>query len=989
MRIGSVLGLASLTTLAALVPSLGACGGSNNASAERVAGQTEFESAPPASQQTGGSSTGDADAGAAPSARDATSGAGAAAPARTVQETDIYRLDGDRLYYLNSYRGLMVFDVRKVDAPKLVGRSPVFGYPVDMTVSNGVATMILGDWYGTDENGAPFYGSVVRTVDATNPASIRVLGDARVPGWVRDSRVVGHVMYLVSEDENWFYGWDSAGTTTSQPQTIVTSVNFSSTAAPATIATQKYAGYQGALNVTANNIVLAHDVPLDPTQPWGPSSGRSKVEFLDISDPNGAINVKASVDVNGSFSGWGTDGGRWNVDYNADTHIGHVLTCGGNQSGYFYCGGDSGSMVLSTIDFTAPAAPTLASELSIPSSGWSPAARFDTNRLYLSPSNGYYYNGSGKTPVQIFDLTNPKAPVLAGSTTIQGSVWNFTPMGGKIFALGSNYQSGGNLAVQYIDATDPKNPQLLGSASFGQNWGYTPAADTFKAFLLDTADSMVVLPFSGWNNNAYQNGLQLIEFTSTSIAAKGASHTKGWVERGIVVKNRLVSLSDLALSVVDYTDHANPKTTAELTLARNVVDARPNGATIAQLSTDWWGYDTTQSELRVLPIADAEERSTTTQAVSVSVPGTNAQIFRNGDLAYVVSTIQSTDGSTSSSTEQVQVVDLSNGGAVLRGKLTLPTVIDSYGYGGYYGCYWYDWWDQSSVVQVEGNALAFRRVHWTWDPKTGTSHGNQTLYVADLANADAPAVSGAKVTEEDDWWWGNVRAVGNTLYTSHYEWLQQPVWSSNGGLTTQGIVKYYLDQIDLSDRAHPRVGAKINVPGMLVGASETDPSLLYFVDYRWADSSQYPHDEISVAKIQGKRAVLQSTTDIQGWTGNVFVKGNTAYLSAQQYQQNGPGYGTTSLQLHQLDLSDPKHPKDFASASKSGWGWLLGVEGDRAIVTSGWSTGVDIYKLGSKQAPAFDQYARTRGWWASSLARQDDTLFLASGYWGVQAIPLK
>ena len=36
--------------------------------------------------------------------------------------------------------------------------------------------------------------------------------------------------------------------------------------------------------------------------------------------------------------------------------------------------------------------------------------------------------------------------------------------------------------------------------------------------------------------------------------------------------------------------------------------------------------------------------------------------------------------------------------------------------------------------------------------------------------------------------------VGQTLYTSHYEWYQKP------GNTNQGWVKYYADRIDLSDR---------------------------------------------------------------------------------------------------------------------------------------------------------------------------------------------
>jgi hypothetical protein len=59
-------------------------------------------------------------------------------------------------------------------------------------------------------------------------------------------------------------------------------------------------------------------------------------------------------------------------------------------------------------------------------------------------------------------------------------------------------------------------------------------------------------------------------------------------------------------------------------------------------------------------------------------------------------------------------------------------------------------------------------------------------------------------------------------------------------------------------------------------------------------------------------------------------------------------------------------------------------------VTSGWGgSGVDIYKLTDAAAPTFDQFVRTRGWWSSSLSRQDNQLFLSSGYWGVQAIRLK
>ena len=100
-------------------------------------------------------------------------------PQRTVEETDLYRLEGTRLYYLNGYRGLMVFDVSDVDHPKLLGRSAIYGSPVEMLVRNGVAVIVVSDWYGALDDGTPFHGSIVRGLDANDPTNIKVLGEAK------------------------------------------------------------------------------------------------------------------------------------------------------------------------------------------------------------------------------------------------------------------------------------------------------------------------------------------------------------------------------------------------------------------------------------------------------------------------------------------------------------------------------------------------------------------------------------------------------------------------------------------------------------------------------------------------------------------------------------------------------------------------------------------------------------------------------------------
>lgn len=941
---------------------------------------------------------------------------------RKVEETDLYRLEGDRLYYLNAYRGLMVFDVSDVDAPKLLGRSAIFGWPVEMIVRGGIATVVVADWYGTMDDGTPFHGSIVRGLDARNPGAIKVLGEAKLGGWVRDTRVVGDVLYAVSEDYGWAYGYSgevAERDTVSSPargrNAVMSSVSFAN-GVIAQKAEERFEGYASVFNVTDTAIMMAHDIPSDPNQPYSTPSGRSELVYIDITDPGGAIALRGRAEVRGSLQAWGTDAGRWNLDF-ADKRYAHLLSCAGS-----YCGANDSGYILSTVDFGNPNAPVKASELTVPSTGWSVATRFDGARMYLSP--GSDYAGSGTTPVKIYDLSNPAVPALAGETSVQGPIWNFTPAGDRLFALGSdNSENSSRVKVQYLDVSDATAPSLIGSSSFGDGWAWTPAAGTFKAFAKNDAQGLVALPFSGWSNQEqeYRNGVQLIEFTPTAIRTAGAARARGWVERGIFVqsggKARVISLSDQALSVIDYTDRNAPRVVREVTLARNVVNARPEGANVAELSSDWWGYDQRQTELRMLPIGNADEHSDASGVPTAKIDGINARAFRNGSFTYVVTNVKTEvpcatkpgmgsgadaigprPGGESGPSKcyayvpQVQVVDFASGAAVLKGKVSLPVdqAYSGYGYGwgwGWFGCFAYDWYHGDDVVQVDGDALAFRRYEPVYR-EDGTWEANQTLYVVDLRNADAPSLASTLVTTDKQSWWGNMRAVGGKLYTSHYEWKVLPKYNPNG-FSSPGRVRYYLDQIDLSDRQNPRVGAKINVPGILVGASETDASILYFVDYRWYGDRA--RDDLAIAQIRGDRAYLQSALPIEGWMGNVFVRGNKAYATVQRYEEQS-GEARPSgprMSLHEFDITDPRRPVDRAANERGGWGWLLGIEGDRAVITSGWGNeGIDVYRLRDGGAPAYDQFVRTRGW-GGTLSRQDDTLFLASGFWGVQSISLR
>jgi len=991
-----------------------------------VEGQTDFASAPPngSGNRAGGTlNAGESTDDAGPKASGpGNGGTASASQPRKVEETDLYRLEGDRLYYLNQYRGLMVFDVSDVDHPALLGRSAIYGSPIEMIVRDGIASVVVADWYGTMDDGTPFHGSVVRGIDATNPADMKILGEAKLGGWVRDTRVVGDVLYAVTERYPWDYGWygleggNVATSTGSSAQVTVASVGF---AGGQITSVDEYLvpGHGGVFNVTPSAIMLASDVLTNVDQyGYGTSSGTSELRYLDISDPAGQIVERGRAVVPGSLQSWGADNGRWNLDF-ADGQLAHVVA-----RTYEYNGGTSNNgLSISTVDFSDPDEPKLAGNLQTPMPGWDATARFDGTRLYLTPTSWgcQYVNGQGtgsvQTPLDVYDLADPAMPRKLGSAQIDGQISLLMPNGDHLFALGnkydcvSGYQSPVSLA--YFDVTDPTKPKALGSADFGKGWAWTPAAGTFKAFTKDDAQGLVVLPFSGWDPNgyAYNNGLQLIEFTPESISTSGTAKTKGWVERGIFVKNRLVSLSNLALSVVDYDDHAKPSVVAELTLARNVVNVKPvGGGNIVEVSSDFWDNDTDHSELRVLPLAQAEENVSDATLASLAIEGFNPTVFHDGDMSYVVSSVRhevacpaeangdypgkgapdAAENKCFAWTQQMQAVDTSNGTAVLRGKVALPDTGSNsyYGWGwgwGWHGCGMYDWYYGSDVIQVAGNKLAFRR----WLPQYNADgeyvDALQSLYVIDAANPDEPSVASLVVTRDKDGWWGNLRAVGDQLYASHYEWQEQARYDDGTQSYNPGVVRYYIDQIDLTDPAKPRVAQKINVPGFLVGGSEDDPSLIYTMDYRW--DGAHTTNDLAVLKLSGGRAYLQGHVTIPGYTGNVFVRGSTAYFSAQDWDES-----SGSVRLYQVDLSDPRSPTVLPSQQAKGWGWLLGVEGDRAFVTSGWANqGVDIFKLQDGKAPAYEQFVRTRGWWTSSLARQDDTVLLASGYWGTQVVNLR
>ena len=62
-----------------------------------------------------------------------------------VEEADIYKVKDNRLFYLNTYRGFLIYDLTDPKKPKQISRLPVYGYPIEMFIQGNTVYALITD----------------------------------------------------------------------------------------------------------------------------------------------------------------------------------------------------------------------------------------------------------------------------------------------------------------------------------------------------------------------------------------------------------------------------------------------------------------------------------------------------------------------------------------------------------------------------------------------------------------------------------------------------------------------------------------------------------------------------------------------------------------------------------------------------------------------------------------------------------------------------
>jgi hypothetical protein len=119
-----------------------------------------------------------------------------------VEEADIYKIDGNRLLYFNTYRGFLIFDIADPKNPKQISRLPLFGYPTEMFVSGTTVYALIRDaLYLTEVNGKPQFErynvSQLVAIDISDPGKPTVIKTVDIIGQLREgvSRKIENTIY--------------------------------------------------------------------------------------------------------------------------------------------------------------------------------------------------------------------------------------------------------------------------------------------------------------------------------------------------------------------------------------------------------------------------------------------------------------------------------------------------------------------------------------------------------------------------------------------------------------------------------------------------------------------------------------------------------------------------------------------------------------------------------------------------------------------------
>lgn len=805
---------------------------------------------------------------------------------REVVESDIWKFEGNTLYFFNQYRGLQVIDLTVPDAPVITGTYSLPAAGEQMYVVEGTHVVLLA------QSGCGSDGQVV-VLDVSG-GTPKPAASLRVPGWIQESRMVGNALYVASQayqpvpgskESQWEWG------------STISSFDLSNPTAPATKDTLWYAGYGNVIYATDRHLFVA----TQSTSNWW----QSIVRCIDISAPDGAMKALASITVAGRVPD------KFKLNESGD--VLSVISENWNNSG----GGVV--TVLETFSLADPTVPQKLGSLLLAPREQLHATRFDGDRVYVVT----FFRVD---PLWIVDLSDPVSPRVAGELHVPGWSTYIEPLGDRLVAIGINDTNDWRVAVSLFDVHDPAQPSLLDKVPLGVNQSWSEATSDEKAFSVLPDAGLILVPYQGYETNGYASRVQLIDLGADTLKARGTIEHAFQPRRATLHQDRIYSISGKELLAVDATDRDHPVVRADVELSWSVDRVFLAGEYLVEIANGdswagWWSQGTvTPPSIRVARTSEPE-RPLTTLVLTNYLPVIGATLRE--DKLYLAQGVTSygwpvvgEDGSktetdpTNAPSLFTSVLDLSHLPEVTvlgqTGVVTEPLgwnpslqavwpsaglLVWSGGSGGW-GPWMFDGLVRGGVAGVAGG----RGIWWPY-----WRSGGGRLLAFDVSTPSTPQWLSEVNLSTNSWWsFSSAFTANGLVYLGHQssefiEGVTLPgqavpapvvtVDKTTGEVITNEVpvgiwvTRYYLDVIDYGDPKVPTVRSPVNIPGQLQGISHGG-ALLYTVAPHWTNWVTDWADWLDASAYDGVSASLVDSLPMpKDWPHPLVVNGSTVFLS--------------------------------------------------------------------------------------------------------------
>ena len=657
--------------------------------------------------------------------------------------------------------------------------------------------------------------------------------------------------------------------------------------------------------------------------------------------------------------------------------------------------------------------------------------------LYASapPPNSVPVDGSGKDPagdatgtygIDIIDISSDSTMTVQGHLALSGDAYGlwydqFQSVGNGHWVIATRGASYTDVVLRSLDVTDAKKPTWSSQVQVSSNYGA-------QAELINPTLMAIATTNPDPSKTQFDSGIELISLASDGkLQARGtfqSNYLYYYQLHSLLANDKLIRVSNQALEIIDVANLDAPKPLGKLELAAMVMDLTAAGGRPVALVQSWSDGKTF---LRVLPVGGTDELNPDGQLEVQSY----GQLYANGSFVYAVDY------------QSVRVFDVSDPKSPKARGQWSATVDPSVATDQYY-------WNTWQVAQKD-STLYFVGTKVTYTTSTGVactgsstggSSGPDSAPSADATaapdpadagstepsdGADASATDGGKEPTDaggagdsgvncyanpvyttriaaldlsdpdnpkvsttielaDVSWASDLKISGNTLVLTHYKSLQ--------GTDGQWWGEYWLDRIDISKPAAPKLTDSINIPGSLVGLSADGKSAVT-MDWQLQDGTKEADGKYVIIlhgiSLSDGQAEVKSTLNLQLQASTTLRQGDEIYVSAWPYwwqwpQATGSADPGVQTSLLVIDAKDPAKLTQTLALDTGAGITGMQVQGSLLFANLANTMGIGVWNLTDPATPVFQQFLPTNGyWWAPRVTVVGGSAYVPAGWYGISA----